>query len=53
MVMRDLTMGRSKTGEPWWKAVVLGTFVGGLLAIGGIYVWEDAKDYRQHRPQST
>ncbi len=32
----------------WWKALVLGSVVGGLLAVGCIYVWEDGKEYR-HR----
>ncbi len=35
----------------WWKAVVLGSVLGGLLAVGCIYVWEDAKEYRRQARQ--
>ncbi len=37
----------------WWKAVVLGSVLGGLLAVGCIYVWEDAKEYRRQAHQKV
>ena len=45
---RDLTVDRkTAAGPPWWKAVVLGGVLGTLLAVGSIYVWEDAKAYQR------
>ena len=43
----DLTVDRKTAGSPWWKAVVFGGVLGTLLAVGSIYVWEDAKAYRR------
>lgn len=37
----------------WWKAIVLGSVLGGLLALGCIYVWEDAKEYRRRAHQGV
>ena len=50
-VLRELSIDQRGNDEPWWKAVVLGSVIGILLAIGGIYVWEDAQAYQRHRQQ--
>ena len=39
----------SKLANAWWKPIVLGSVLGGLLMIGGIYVWEDALAYHRSR----
>lgn len=36
-----------------WKAMVLGSLIGGLLMIGAIYAWDDVRAYRQRRESST
>jgi uncharacterized protein involved in exopolysaccharide biosynthesis len=45
--IRDLSIDRNTTGEPRWKAVVLGSIIGALLVIGGVFVWEDARAYQR------
>ena len=50
-VLRELSIDQRGNDKPWWKAVVLGSVIGILLAIGGIYVWEDAQAYQRHRQQ--
>lgn len=50
-VLRELSIDQRGNDEPWWKAVVLGSVIGILLAIGGIYVCEDARAYQRHRQQ--
>ena len=49
--LRNLTVDRKTAGSPWWKAVVFGGILGTLLAIGIIYVWEDAKAYKRQTRQ--
>ena len=31
-----------------WKSMILGGVIGGLLAIGFAYVWDDTRAYRKH-----
>ena len=50
-VLRELLIDQRRIDEPWWKAVVLGSVIGILLAIAGVYVWEDAQAYQRHRQQ--
>ena len=50
--VKDLSIDRHEMGEAWWKAIVLGSLVGIALAIGAIYVWDDASAYQRHRQQS-
>lgn len=52
VIVPDLVIDRTMSREAWWKAAVLGSVVGFLLAIGAIYVWEDASAYQRHRRQS-
>ena len=42
----------SKIAHAWWKSVVVGSVLGGLVVIGGIYVWEDALAYYRSRQPS-
>ncbi len=51
VAIQQITIDRNTTDEPWWKPVVLGSVIGTLLVIGGIYVWEDARSYQRHRQQ--
>ena len=50
-VTRELLIDQRGISEPWWKTVVFMSVIGVLLAIGGIYLWEDAQAYRRHRNQ--
>ena len=34
--------------SPAWKATTLGVIIGGLLSIGLIYLWNDARSYLHH-----
>ena len=34
---------------PLWKPILMGSIVGGLLALGAGYIWDDAAAYRRHR----
>ncbi|MDP6549420.1 MAG: hypothetical protein QF659_05060 [Dehalococcoidia bacterium] len=52
VVIRDLQLQRNATDEAWWKAVVLGSAIGALLAIAAIYVWED-RAYRRTLPMEA
>ena len=45
VALRDLSIEQENTDEPWWKAVVLGSVLGTLMVIGGVYVLEDARKY--------
>lgn len=46
-----VNLDKSKSGVTWWKAVVLGSFIGSLLVMGWLYIWEDARAFHQHRRQ--
>jgi len=49
--LRELSITRlSESGVDFWKPVVMGAVFATLLAIGGIYVWEDARAYRRRLP---
>ena len=41
----------SKLTNAWWKSIVIGSVLGGLLLVGGIYIWEDALAYHRRRPE--
>jgi hypothetical protein len=45
VIVQDLSIVRKITDEPRWKAGVLGFLIGTLLVIGGVYVWEDTREY--------
>lgn len=47
--IQDFGVTRSGDNSRWLKSSVLGTVIGMLVAIGGIYVFEDALSYRRHR----
>ena len=47
--VEGLQIDHHPVGSPSWKAIVLGTVLGGLLAIGFPYVWDDARAYALHR----
>ena len=49
---RNMTVYYEGLGTKWWQNAIFGSVVGILLAIGGIYVWEDASAYQRHRQQS-
>ena len=49
VVINELSIDQNATGQPWWKAVVFGSVVGVLLAMGWAYVWEDARGHRNRR----
>ena len=48
VMLRSLYVDQKSASEPLWKAMVLGSVIGALLVVCGIYVWEDARSYRQH-----
>ena len=48
-VVHGLSINGTNLGNPSWKAIVLGSILGGLLAIGAIYTWEDARGYPRNR----
>ena len=52
VTVEDLTIV-SRFRSPLWKAVVLGSFFGGLLAIGAAYVWDDARSYMRDRRETN
>ena len=39
----------SKITNAWWKSMVIASVLGGLLVVGGIYIWEDALAYHRSR----
>ena len=45
----ELRVDRNVERGGWWKPPILGTVLGLLLAIGGIYVLEDALSYNRDR----
>ncbi len=49
---RDMVVYYADIGTKWWKYVIFGSVVGIALAIGVIYVCEDASAYQRHRQQS-
>ena len=51
VTVEDLTI-MSRFRSPLWKAVVLGSFFGGLLAIGAAYLWDDARSYMRNRQET-
>ena len=52
IMIRDLEIDRNVDGKGWWKATILGAIFAILLAIGGIYVWEDARPYLRQQQES-
>ena len=38
---------------PLWKPMVLGSIIGGLLALGAAFIWDDAGAYLKHRRQAA
>ena len=48
--VRNLLIVRRETGFAWWESAFMGAVIGTLMAVAGIYVWDDAKSYlrRQH-----
>ena len=52
VVTRNLVVELQEPETDWWKDIILGSVVGLLLAIGGIYVWEDACDYQRQRERT-
>ena len=51
VAVEDLAI-MSRFRSPLWKAVVLGSFFGGLLAIGAAYLWDDARSYMRNRQET-
>ena len=47
--IREFGVTRSGDNSRWLKSSVLGTVIGMLVAIGTIYVIEDALSYQRHR----
>jgi len=39
--------------SPWWKPIVFGGVIGGLMALGTAFIWDDAGAYLRHRRQIT
>ena len=50
--VKDLSIDRHESGKAWWKHIIFGSVAGIALAVGAIYVWEDASAYQRHRRQS-
>ena len=48
LVVRGQVVNRTPI-DPWWHDTVLGGIFGLLLAIGGIYLWEDARAYQRSK----
>ena len=49
VLLRNVSIDEYPTGEPWWKAVVLGSIIGIALAIWGVYVLDDARSVQRRR----
>lgn len=49
--VEDLSI-EPRHASPLWKTILLGSFIGGLLVIGGAYVWDDARAYVRHRQET-
>ena len=44
----SVSVRQTRNSSPAWKATVLGAVIAGLLSIASIFVWNDARSYRQH-----
>lgn len=39
----------SSTSKTWWKSATFGGVIGTLVAMAGIYFWEDVRRYQRNR----
>ena len=39
----------SSTSKAWWKSATIGGVIGTLVAMAGIYFWEDVRRYQRNR----
>lgn len=53
VAVQELAVERYTPDAVWWKPVILGSLAGTLLAIAGIYLWEDARAFRRHLYQGV
>ena len=53
ITIRELVVVRNVDNRGWWQAALMGAAIVMLLAVGGIYVWDDVLSNQRRRPMNA